>query len=215
MVSQGHATHSQQDTQGQHLRFLTPPHLCSHWPGCPRKRPQQELREPEGVGGQALPRATEASCLSPLAWSADNAGEGVHGEKQAPWGSEATTPEGTTSITHCSRLPVLEGRYQTTWSWPKILQGLSNASPGSVLQKLRFSLSWLNAGLSRASPFLAQGTGFPVPPAEPLTGDGFTRKQGSPQRLSPHTTSGQAGGYVVKAEVRKPTFRAGGPQPRH
>lgn len=191
------------------------PHLCSHWRaaherGCSRS--SVSLREWGARPSRGQPRLH--ACF-PLAWSADNAGKGVHGEKQAPWGSEARTPEGTTSITHCSRLPVLEGRYQMTWSWPKILQGLSNASPGSVLQKLKFSLSWLNAGLSRASPFLAQGTGFPVPPAELLTGDGFTRKQGSPQRLSPHTTSGQGGGYVVKAEVRKPTFRAGGPQPRH
>ncbi|EPQ16612.1 hypothetical protein D623_10024350 [Myotis brandtii] len=78
-------------------------------------------------------------------------------------------PVGTTSITHCSRLPVPEGRYQMTRSWPNDspvrseTQRLSNASPGSVLQKLKFSLSWLNAGLGRASPFLAQDTGFSEP----------------------------------------------------
>lgn len=103
----------------------------------------------------------------PLAWSADNAWEDVQREKQAPWGSEAKTPVGTTSITHCSQLPVPEGRYQMTRSWPNgspvrsETQRLSNASPGSVLQKLKFSLSWLNAELGRASPFLAQDTGFP------------------------------------------------------
>lgn len=122
VASQGHATRSPQDTEVSTCASSHLPHLCSHRQGCPRKRPQQELREPEGVRGQAFPRAAAASHPFPTRLVC---GQCVGGRA-----------EGEAAL---------------------------ERQPRIVLQKLKFSLSWRNAGLGRAAPFLAQDTGFPEP----------------------------------------------------
>lgn len=79
-------------------------------------------------------------------------------------------PAGGRGFMPVSHAPGLRTMHGNAWEDVQREKRLSNASPGSVLQKLKFSLSCRNAGLGRVSPFPAQDTGFPdrawsAPPA--------------------------------------------------
>lgn len=112
--------------------------------------------------GQAFLRAAKASCLFPTCLVCRQCVD-MQREKQALLGSEAKAPVGMTSITHCSWLPapddVVVGKLlSSAIKDPAALKCQSRICPTA-----QFSLSWLKAGLSKVSPFLAQGTGFPSP----------------------------------------------------
>lgn len=104
----------------------------------------------------------------------------MQGEKQAPWGSEAKTPEGTTSIPHCSRLPVLEGRYQMTWSWPNDSPGALECQPRICPTEAQVQPQLAKCWAQQGFPFPGPGHRVPSAPSRATNWRWFYQEAGQP-----------------------------------